>query len=500
MPSALSLAAVDLGAESGRVVLGRFDGDHVALQEVHRFSNAPIDVLQSLHWDILRIFEQVKQGLSRIEGHATASLAGIGIDSWAVDFGLLDCNGALLGNPYCYRDPRTSGMIERVVQRVPQVEIYRATGIQFLPINTLYQLMAMAQSPVLQVADCLLMVPDLLAYWLCGERVGEYTNVTTTQLYDLRTSDWSWDIVSRLDLPSRLFPDIVPPGTVLGELLPEVARELGVRDHIAVTAVASHDTASAVLGIPAEHAHFAFISSGTWSLIGVELDRPLVNDRAMHANFTNEGGYGGKIRFLRNVMGLWLLQECRRSWRVHGSDYDYDDLMVMASEMPAESFFDPDWSGFLAPGDMPQRIAERCRASGQRPPIGPAETTACICLSLALKYRWVLEQLIFLTGSTIEAIHIVGGGARNSVLCRLTADICGLPVYGGPVEATALGNVLVQACSRGELASLEEIRTVVRRSTDIQIFEHDANRARWDAIFQRFEHLLAVGHEEQAHG
>lgn len=460
--------AVDLGAESGRTVLGRFDGGRVTLEETHRFSNAPVRLPDGLHWDVMRIFEDVKEGLAKaaLEG----GIEGVGVDSWGVDFGLLDRDGVLVSNPYHYRDPRTDGMVERAAERMPRKEVYRTTGIQFMPINTLYQLLAMRESPLLEAAEALLLIPDLMNYWLTGEKTCEYTNATTTQLLDLRTNEWSLDLLKRMDLPARVFTSIAPPATELGPLSPEVAEEVGA--DLPVLTVASHDTASAVVAVPAEDQDFAYISSGTWSLVGVELPGPVVSDGALEANFTNEGGFGGTTRFLKNVMGLWLLQECRRTWAGEGRDHSYEELTRLAEGARAAGpLVDPDHPAFLAPGDMPSRIRRFCEGTGQRPPEGPAAVARCVFESLALKYRYVIEQAKDLTGREVRTVHVVGGGSQNALLCQLTADAAGLPVVAGPVEATAVGNVMVQAFARGRVGSLEEIRAAVRRSFETTTYE-----------------------------
>ncbi len=478
--------AVDLGAESGRVVLGRFDGGHVTLEERHRFPNAPVRLPDGLHWDVLRIFCDVKEGLAK--GVLEGEIEGVGVDSWGVDFGLLDRNGALVSNPYHYRDSRTEGMMERAAERMPREEVYRTTGIQFMPINTLYQLLAMRESPLLEAAETLLLIPDLINYWLTGEKFCEYTNATTTQLLDLGTNEWSQDLLKRMGLPTRVFSTIVPPATDLGPLLPEVAEEIGAG--LTVTPVASHDTASAVAAVPAEGEDFAYISSGTWSLVGVELPGPVVDDGALGANFTNEGGFGGTTRFLKNVTGLWLLQECRRTWAGEGQDYSYEELTRLAEGARAGGpLVDSDHPIFLAPGDMPSRIRRFCEGTGQRPPEGPAAVARCVFESLALKYRYAIEQAEDLTGREVRTIHVVGGGSQNALLCQMTADAAGLPVVAGPVEATTVGNVMVQAFARGRVSSLEEIRTVVRRSFETKTYEPGDTRD-WTGLGERFSRIV----------
>ena len=478
--------AVDLGAESGRVVLGRFDGGRVSLEEIHRFPNIPVRLPDGLHWDVLRILCEIKDGLAKAarEEH----VEGVGIDSWGVDFGLLDGEGALVSNPYHHRDPRTEGMMDEAFGLVPREEIYGTTGIQFLPINTVYQLVAMRGSPSLTIAESLLLIPDLINYWLTGERVSEYTNATTTQLIDFETGGWSRELLEGLDLPPRLFAPIVSPGTALGTLLPEVVKEVGAGPP--VFAVASHDTASAVVAVPALGEDFAYVSSGTWSLVGVETQEPVVTPEAMEANFTNEGGFGGRTRFLKNVMGLWLIQECRRQWAREGKEYSYEELALLAEGAPSGPLVDPDHPAFLTPGDMTARIRRFCEETGQTPLEEPAAIARCVFESLALKYAYAIEQAQALTGRTVRSVNVVGGGSQNDFLCQLTADASGLPVVAGPVEATAMGNVMVQAFAQGRVGSLKEIRAVVRDSFEASTYEPGGDSGEWSGLRERFSKLL----------
>ena len=381
--------------------------------------------------------------------------------------------------------------MERAFGRVPSEEIYRKTGIQFIQINTLYQLLAMQGSSLLETADTLLLIPDLMNYWLTGEKVGELTNATTTQLYDLEGGDWARDLARDMQLPDDIFPRIVPPATRLGPLLPGVAEETGLAKRMAVTAAASHDTASAVVAVPAEGEDFAYISSGTWSLVGVEAPRPVVTPEAMRSNFTNEGGFGGKTRFLKNVMGLWLLQECRRTWAREGRDYSYEELERLARDAaPFGPLVDPDHPSFFSPGEMPSRIRRFCEATGQRPPEGPAEVARCVLESLALKYRLVVEQAGEITGQGVSVVHVVGGGVRNELLCRLTADATRRPVRAEPAEATALGNLAVQAYADGRLASQEEIRAAVRRSVGVRDYEPRGDEDGWQEALERLRAVM----------
>jgi rhamnulokinase len=481
--------AVDLGAESGRVVLGRFDGRRVSLEEIHRFPNLPVRLPDGLHWDVLRILHEIKEGLAKAVGGE--EIEGVGVDSWGVDFGLLDRDGALVSNPYHHRDSRTEGMVDEALRLASRKEIYGTTGIQFLPINTLYQLLAMRGSPLLEAAETLLLIPDLINYWLTGEKACEYTNATTTQLLDLQTGGWSQDLLKKLDLPSGLFAPTVSPGTELGPVLPEVAEEIGAEPP--VFAVASHDTASAVVAVPAKADDFAYISSGTWSLVGVETRSPVVTQEAMGANFTNEGGFAGSTRFLKNVMGLWLLQECRRQWAREGHEYSYEELARIAEGAPSGPLVDPDHPAFLTPGDMTARIRSFCEETGQAPPERPAEFARCVFESLALKYGHAIEQAQNLTGQGIGTVNVVGGGAQNALLCQLTADAAQLPVVAGPVEATAMGNVMVQAFARDRVGSLEEIRSVVRNSFEATTYE-PGGAEEWSGLRERFGRLIEEAH------
>jgi len=483
--------AVDLGAESGRAVLGRFDGERITLEEVHRFPNAPVRLPDGLHWDVLRIAGEVKDGIAKATRNGRR-IESLGVDAWGVDFALLDSDGCLISNPNHYRDLRTEGMDERAFDRMPKEEIYGITGIQFMQINTLYQLLAMEGSPLIQAAQTLLLIPDLISYWLTGEKACEFTAASTTQLCDARSGGWARDLLEKMRFPGHIFAEIVPPGTQLGPLLPEVAEETGAKERLPVTAVASHDTASAVVAVPAEGKDFAYISSGTWSLVGVELPKPAVEPEGMHTNFTNEGGFGGTTRFLKNVMGLWLLQECRRTWAREGREYSYEELTRLAQAVPAAGcLLDPDHPAFLPPGDMPGRIRRFCRETHQSPPEEPGEVVRCVLESLALKYRWVLERAEEITGRRTRVIHVVGGGVQNTLLCQLTADATRRPVRAGPVEATALGNLMVQAYARGYLGSLEEIRTAVRDSSvEVHDYQPTGSADEWDEAYKRLRRVM----------
>jgi rhamnulokinase len=483
--------AVDPGAESGRAVVGRFDGDRITLEEVHRFPNVPVRLPDGWHWDVLRILGDVKDGIAKA-AKSGGRIESLGVDAWGVDFGLLDRAGCLISNPYHYRDPRTEGMQEKAFGRMPKEEIYETTGLQFMPINTLYQLLAMEDSPLLQAAQTLLLIPDLIGYWLTGEKACEFTAASTTQLCDARSGGWARGLLDSMRFPGRIFGELVPPGTQLGPLLSEVAEETGAKKGLPVTAVASHDTASAVVAVPAERENFAYISSGTWSLVGVELPEPSIAPEGMRANFTNEGGFDGTTRFLKNVMGLWLLQECRRTWAREGREYSYEELTHLARAVPtAGPLVDPDHPAFLPPGDMPARIRRFCRETQQRPPEEPGELVRCVLESLALKYRWVLERTKEITGRHAEVIHVVGGGVRSTLLCQLTADATRRLVRAGPVEATALGNLMVQAYARGYLGSLKDIRAAVRGSSvEVRDYQPTGSADAWDDAYERLQRVI----------
>lgn len=434
------------------------------LSEVHRFLNQPVRVASGLHWDVLRLFHEIKSGLA-----ACGPVAGAGLDTWGVDFGLLGRDDQLLGNPFHYRDARTEGMLARAFTRVPKDELYAVTGIQFLPFNSVYMLLSLEGTGLLDAARTFLTIPDLFNFWLCGVKANEYSNASTTQLLDVRTRGWSHDLIHRLGLPARVFQPIVEPGTVLGPLRAEVAAELGLAPY-PIVAPACHDTGSAVVAVPAETADYAYISSGTWSLVGIESRRPLTGPEALAANLTNEGGAFGTVRVLKNVMGLWLIQECRRAWARAGHELSYAEIMAAASRATPGAVVDPDDPSFFAPGDMLAAIRDYCVRTGQAPPEGVGPVARCVFDSLARRYREVIDQLEALNGRRLEVIHIVGGGSQNTLLCQLTANTCGRPVIAGPTEGTALGNALVQLMALGELGSLDDTRRVLRASIETQVY------------------------------
>jgi rhamnulokinase len=465
--------SVDLGAESGRVVLGCFDGERLSLREAHRFDSRPVRVPDGLHTDVLRIFNEIESGLAAAAAQADGPIAGVAVDTWGVDFALLDAEGTLLGNPYHYRDGFSERATEAAFRHVSREEVYRRTGNGFMPINTLFQLFALKlrRAPALAAASRLLMMPDLFTYWLSGCMTNELTIASTSQCLDPWTRTWAVDLLERLGLPTAIFGEIVPPGTVVGSLLRSLADRAGI-DRVPVIAAAGHDTALAVAAVPARGADFAFLSSGTWSLLGTELAAPRVDSHCYSANFTNEAGVFGATRFLKNLCGLWLVQECRRAWGRGGRLDSWDELTWLAAAAPAcRSLVDVDDPAFALAGEMPARIQDYCRRTGQPVPEGKGAIVRCALDSLALKYRAVLEELECVLGRRLEPLYVVGGGTRNELLCQLAADATGREVVAGPVEATAAGSVVMQAIAIGQLGSLAEGRELVRRSFDVTSYE-----------------------------
>jgi rhamnulokinase len=481
-----SFLAIDIGAESGRAMLGRID-ERLRLDEVHRFSNGPVRVGSHIHWDVLQLWAEIQNGLRIAAELRKGSLAGIGLDTWGVDFSLLDAADHLIGNPYHYRDARTNGMIEAASKMVPLEEIYNQTGIQFMQLNTLFQLFAMRyrNDPALQSAKTFLTMPDLFNFWLTGSKVNEFTNATTTQCYNPREKRWASELLAALDIPQQIFGQIVQPGTVLEKLRASVAEDASC-ERIPVIAVGSHDTASAVAAVPAEGNDFIYISSGTWSLIGMESNEPIINASSLKYNLTNEGGVYNTIRFLKNIMGMWLLQECRRQWAKARKNYTYHELTNLAAEAPArKSFIFVGDDRFLAPGEMVERIQAFCRETNQPVPQTHAEVVRCILESLALEYRWSTEKLRELSGKSLPIIHIIGGGSRNRLLNQFTADATGCQVIAGPIEATAIGNILLQAIALQHLSSLTAGRTLVRRSFDVTSYEPQ-DFSVWGEAYNRY--------------
>ena len=490
MPASTNFLAFDLGAESGRAMLGRFDGERLALEEVYRFSNGPVRVFDSLYWDALRLFDEIKKGLAAA-GRRAGELASTGVDTWGVDYALLGRDGALLENPRHYRDPRTSGMMEQLFAVTPKEEVFERTGIQFMPLNTLYQLYAtrLAQPQLLEHAHRLLMMPDLFHFWLTGRAVGEYTIATTTQFYDSRAGGWARGLLGRLGIPDRILPEIVQPGTEIGPLCGSVTAETGVKP-IPVIAPACHDTASAVAAVPAEGGDWAFISSGTWAPLGAEVPAPIINAQVMDFNFTNEGGAWGTTRLLKNIAGMWLLEECRREWSRQGLAAGYQELCQAAlAAKPFAAIIDPNDGAFLSPGSMPAKITGYCRRTGQPAPEDQGSLVRTILEGMALSYRASIGELNQVLSRPIRKLHIVGGGSRNSVLSQFAADATGLEVLVGPEEATAIGNVLLQVMALGYVKTPAEARELIRRSYQPRTYSPGRANA-WDQAAGRREELL----------
>ena len=495
MSRTANFVAVDLGASSGRLIVGAWNGRNFSLEELHRFRNSGIRVAGRLHWDILAMWSEMQQGMTKCRARFDAPTA-IGVDAWGVDFALLDARGHLLSNPYHYRDSRTDGIPHLVFQRIDPYELFRQTGVQTMQINTLFQLYSMVHGadPQVMIADTLLMLPDLFHYFLCGARVVEYTEATTTQMYS-PTEGWAGEVLDTLEIPTRILPDVVFPGTQLAPVRTEVLRDTGFNRGFPVVAVASHDTASAVAAIPDMDENSVFISSGTWSLMGVELREPITSDRAYSLGFTNEGGADGTILLVKNLTGLWLLQECQRQWNSEDREYPWSDITAMAASAPVFAcLLDVDAGDFRAPANMPQAIADYCGRTSQP----DAETIGAVargCLeSLALKYRSVMESLKTLTCRRFETIRIVGGGCMNALLCQMTADACNRIVVSGPAEASAFGNVMLQAIATGHISNVGAGRAAIAES--IQCVSYFPQRTElWDEAYSRLEKIQAIARE-----
>lgn len=488
------LLAFDLGAESGRAMVGHFDGERLALDEIHRFPNGPVRAGDHLYSDVLRLWSEMQAGLQKADAQTEAGLASVGVDTWGVDFALLDRQDRLLSNPFHYRDPYTRDALAKMLERVPGEEIYAQTGNQLMAFNTLFQLAALQQSenPILQSAHALLMLPDLFHFWLSGQKATEFTIASTTQCFNLHQRVWAVDLLQRLGLPTHIFQPVIAAGNMLGRLQPWLAEQIGCGP-IPVIAPASHDTGSAVAAVPVSEPHFMYISSGTWSLVGVELEQPLINADTLTANLANEGGVGGRVRLLKITPGLWLLQQCRSEWARRGMVFSYDDLIRLAvNSLPFGPLLAVGAQDFIAPGDVPERIQAYCRRTGQPVPQTEGEIVRSILESLALEYRLTLEGLETLLDWPVQVIHIIGGGSRNSLLNQLTADVTRRPVIAGPVEATIAGNLLVQAMGLGYLASLDDLRQVIRRSFETQVFEPHPND-RWEEAYDRVRQLNTYG-------
>jgi rhamnulokinase len=501
---AKNYVALDLGAESGRSVLGSLADGKLTLEERHRFPNPTGRMRGHLCWNLMAQWEEIKTGVRkaaagdpRDEQSKRPTLHGIGIDTWGVDFGLIDDDGDVLGNPVHYRDSRTDGMLEKAFAKVSKEKIFEATGIQFMQLNSLYQLLAMSeQAPrMLAAAETLLFIPDLFNYLLTGVRKSEFSIATTSQMYDPRKKTWATDMLTQLGLPTRILPEIVPSGTSIGQVARHVAEECNV-GRVPVIATACHDTAAAVAAVPADPSvaagQWCYISSGTWSLMGVELNEPVINAKSLAYNYTNEGGVGGTIRFLKNIMGLWLVQECRRHFAREGYEHSYAELTAMAARSKGfGAVINPDHKPFLSPGEMPLKIDQFCKETKQRGPHTRGDYIRTCLESLALTYRKTLEGMEDVLGKKVSVIHIVGGGCQNELLNQMTADACKRPVVAGPVEATAVGNILVQAMATGDVKSLADARAVVRNSFEVKRFE-PRDEKKWDAAYARLRELLVT--------
>lgn len=477
--------AFDFGASSGRAIIGCFDGDKITLEEVHRFSNDPVSVGGTVYWDVLRLFYEIKQGI--IKAKIAGGFDSIGIDTWGVDFGLIDSEGKLMENPVHYRDARTAGLVDEAFKTMPKEKLYGITGIQFMELNTLFQLISLKKYRpwMLERADKMLFMPDLFGYMLTGKMCAEYSIASTSQLIDLDKRTWSKEILDAFGIKKSVFAPLVQPGTVLGELSKEICEECGV-DPVPVISVCGHDTQSAITSVPCEDGDFAFLSSGTWSLFGTELDKPIVNETSMNINITNEGGFDGSTGFLKNIIGLWLIQESRRQWKREGKEYSYADLekLALAAE-PFKCFIDPDAPEFVPHGNIPERVREFCRKTGQYVPETVGEIMRCIYESLAMKYRLTFEKLRECTERDYPVIHVIGGGTKDGLLCQMTANSCDRTVKAGPIEATVMGNVAVQLMSDGSVKNIGQARKIVAESSELKTFE-SKDTDKWAGAYEDF--------------
>lgn len=486
--------AFDLGASSGRALIGKFNNNTIELSEVHRFSNGPVETEGTLYWDILKLFDEIKLGISKAA--AAGGFDSIGIDTWGVDFGLIDADGKLVEYPVHYRDGRTDGMMEEAFKSVPREKFYMLTGNQLMQINTVFQLLSLVKNreSLLDRADKLLFMPDLIKYMLTSDMKSEYTIASTSQMLEPYTRQWNYELLNKLGIPSRLLCDIVMPGTVSGGLKADICEELSVPG-AEVISVASHDTASALVAVPSKQENFVFISCGTWSLFGTELKSPVINNKTLKYNLTNEGCFGGKIRLLKNIMGLWLIQECKCQWNREGSEVSFGTLEEEAMQTDAfKCFIDPDDLSFVKPGDLPKRIREFCEITGQYIPNTKGEIVRCIYESLALKYRNTFEQIKDVTEMEYDKIYIVGGGVKDKLLCRLTANACNTEVVSGPVEATALGNIAVQLIARSEIRDVNEARSIIAASFPNNYYKPEKKEA-WDKAYNRFKKIILRSEE-----
>lgn len=481
--------AYDFGASSGTVMLGQFDGKKIEIEEIHRFPNEPVLVHDTLYWDVLRLFHEMKVALIKAKNDGHGDIDGIGIDTWGVDFGLLDEAGRLLENPVHYRDKRTDKLMEEVWDLVGKKKLYDRTGIQFMQFNSIYQLYSLLknQPELLDRADKLLFMPDLLSYFLTGEKVAEFSIASTTQMLDAKTYDWDYELLDSLNIPTKILEKIVDTATVIGSLTDGIKRETGIEKDIPVIAVAGHDTGCAMISAPAQTSPFAFLSSGTWSILGTELDSPVINDMTYDLEYSNEGGINKTTRLLKNIMGLWIYQECRRQWNKEGQAMTFDELESAAAKVePFKCFIDVDHNDFYHPGNMPQRVVDFCERTGQYVPKNKAEIVRCIMESLAFKYRYVYDGLCEIVGQKIEKLHMVGGGCKNTMLSQFTADALGVEVTAGPIEATAIGNIVAQLIALGKIKDLDQARRIIRDSFEIKsYFPKDAKV--WEEKYEYYK-------------
>ncbi len=481
--------AFDFGASSGRAILGIFDGEKIELQEVHRFSNDPVKINGTVYWDVQRLFFEIKQGI--LKAKEAGGFDSIGIDTWGVDFGLIRKDGTLVENPVHYRDARNDGMVEKATKYMSKERMYDITGIQFMDFNTIFQLLSLKENRpyILEEADKLLFMPDLLNYMLSGVKSTEYSIATTSQMVDLKTNDWSEEILDTFGINKELLTDIAPTGAVIGQLSDEICEELGV-PKADIVSVAAHDTQSAITATPCEFDDFAFISCGTWSLFGTEVKEPIINEASKKLNVTNEGGYDYTTAFLKNICGLWLIQESRRQWIREGKEYSYAELEKLALECePFKCFIDPDAPEFAPMGNLPRRVKEYCEKTGQYVPQTVGEIIRCIYESLALKYRYTFDGIKECTGKDYDRIHVMGGGTKDKLLLQMTAQSCNVNVYGGPIEATALGNVAIQLMSTGAIKDIKEARKIIAKGENLKLYEPKDNED-WEIAYKDFKNII----------
>ncbi|MDD2970695.1 MAG: rhamnulokinase [Lachnospiraceae bacterium] len=483
--------AFDYGASSGRAIIGTFDGNTISLEEIHRFANEPVTVNGTMYWDILRLFHELKQGL--LKAKHKGSIDSIGVDTWGVDFGLLDKKGNLLANPVHYRDTRTEGMLEKSFQAIDKDTFYQITGNQFMEINTVFQLLSIIQSQpeLLLRVDKLLMMPDLINYFLTGKKKAECSIASTTQLMDIKKGNWSAKVMQSLQIPQHIFPEIIPSGTKLGTVTDKIQEELEIGE-IEVIAVAGHDTQSALVSVPTEEKEFIFISCGTWSLFGTELEKPIINKQSAELNITNEIGYGGRVSFLKNIIGLWLIQESRRQWSREGKEYTFGELETMAKgEEAFRCFIDPDAPEFVPAGNIPRRIRAYCERTGQWIPQNEGQIVRCINESLAFKYRETCAEIQACTQKDYETIYMVGGGTQSKLLCQMTANACHKKVSAGPIEATVYGNIALQLMACGDISNIDKAREIIKASADVDEYVSQ-NEIMWEDAYQRYKEITRV--------